>query len=125
MNQSFRPVVPLLIFCAALLFSTSGCLKKEETDKPREVQERTESQPSRTVPKPQPKPMPVKPKPVCGVTLQGSRTEEAEAYYVKGERYFNNDDIKPAKRSLETATCLNPKHRQAQDLLKLLKQTYP
>jgi len=76
------------------------------------------------------KPKPVKPKPqpqesACQVKLTEPREKLAEQYYVKGERLVSGDEIKAAKQSLETALCLDPKHKQARDLLNLLKKTYP
>ena len=72
---------------------------------------------------------PAKPTPAvaeaCGVKLTQSREELAQSYYVKGERLFNDDNIGSAKQALHTSVCLNPKHKQALELLDLLQKTYP
>jgi hypothetical protein len=72
---------------------------------------------------------PAKPAPAsgdaCGIKVTQDRDELAQTYYVKGERLFNDDSIGDAKQALRAAVCLNPKHKQAADLLQLLEKTYP
>ncbi|MDM8545048.1 hypothetical protein QUF61_00995 [Candidatus Venteria ishoeyi] len=62
---------------------------------------------------------------ICQITLTAPRNTAAENYYVKGERFFNNNEVSKAKKALKTATCLNPEHKQAKELLELLQATYP
>lgn len=71
------------------------------------------------------KPTPAPTADACGVKVTQDRDELAQTYYVKGERMFNDDNIGNAKQALRTAVCLNPKHKQAADLLQLLEKTYP
>lgn len=76
--------------------------------------------PSRKTAKPAPKVSEA-----CSIKLTAPKDTLAQEYYIKGERLFNDDDVSNAKRALQTATCLDPKHKQATELLDLLEKTYP
>ncbi len=108
-----------------LLAVLSGCALDDYLDRPEQPPAEQPAKPTHSLPKESVKPVKPAQKSVCNVPLEGSQEETAESYYVKGERLFNNDDVVSAKKALETATCLNPKHKQAKDLLSLLKRTYP
>lgn len=56
----------------------------------------------------------------CGVVLTKSAKKLANEYYSKGSEYFDHDQISKAIRNLKVAICLNPKHAQAGDMLKML-----
>lgn len=58
-------------------------------------------------------------KTVCGINLgKRSKRSVANAYYAKGHEYFNNNQIKKAKKALGTAKCLGS--QKASGLLDLL-----
>lgn len=57
----------------------------------------------------------------CGVALTKTAKKLANEYYLKGSEYFDHDQISKAIRKLKIAICLNSKHTQAEDMLKMLK----
>lgn len=111
-----------LLFCLLALLGLNACLPEE---KPVSPAVEAGSAPAQAKPAPAKPAKPKTPETACQVNLTAPREKVAEEYYVKGERLVNSDEIKAAKQALETALCLNPKHKQAGDLLKLLKKTYP
>jgi hypothetical protein len=112
------------LFCLLAALALSACMPEEKPAPPPapEASAQPAKQPVQAKPaKPAVKP----PETACQVKLTEPREKLAEQYYIKGERLVNNDEIKAAKQALETALCLDPKHKQANDLLNLLKRTYP
>jgi len=106
------------------LLLLAGCIKEEILQPPAESAQ-VESQPTHSLPSKPSKPAVIPPKILCGVELQSDVLKEAQAYYVKAERLYNNNEISLAKKALELSTCLNPKHKKSHDLLNLLNKTFP
>lgn len=123
----YRKFILALLF---VFFTVPGCglIKsgRQATVEPtKESTDKIEAPKSATATKKTTEKKQAKPEKVCGIVLTGSADKAAQAYYVKAERAFNNDDVTTAKKILETAVCLDPAHTQAKDLSELLRQTYP
>lgn len=117
-----------VLFCLLAAVALSACELEEKPSPPPVAEESVQSaKPVKPVKpaKPTKPDKPKSPETACQVTLTEPREKLAEQYYIKGERLVNSDEIKTAKQALETAVCLDPKHKQAKDLLNLLKRTYP
>jgi len=57
----------------------------------------------------------------CGVRVTKSLGKIANDYYAKANENFNHDQISKAIKNLKTALCLNPKHKDAKEMLDMLK----
>lgn len=135
MKIIFRPVYLLGITLLGLTLSGCQLLPTQEAEAPPQsvpLERQSGSVPARPPAAPvqrkaKAKPAPAKKAPTtaCGVELSDSRQALAAKYYLKGDRLFTKDDIKKAKKALQTAVCLDPNNAQAKQLLDSLNSVYP
>ncbi len=58
----------------------------------------------------------------CGIEITQPKSELANVYFVRGNKFFDSDDVGSALDAFQTAVCLDPKHEDANEMLLLLQQ---